>query len=283
MGGKPLNSPVVGMAAAPDGKGYWLVASDGGVFAFGSAGFFGSMGGKPLNSPVVGIAPTKTGAGYREVGADGGLFAFGDATYFGSMADQLLNAPVNGITTYAGGGYWMLAKDGGVFAFGNAQYYGRVVYTTPTSHPTPTPATTTKAYVLPHNAVPYSALGAPHHDYPAADLPAATGTPFYAVTAGNLIPFSDSKCGTGFQLNGDDGGIYVYCHASARSISGSQRVTAGRQLGLTGATGDATGPHLHFQVSYQGSRRCPQQMLKDLYNGVTPTGLGSLPTSDCTN
>ena len=48
MGGKPLDRPVVGMAATSDGHGYWLVAADGGVFSFGDAGFYGSMGGKPL-------------------------------------------------------------------------------------------------------------------------------------------------------------------------------------------------------------------------------------------
>jgi hypothetical protein len=37
-----LNKPIVGMAATPDGMGYWLVASDGGIFAYGDAGFFGS-------------------------------------------------------------------------------------------------------------------------------------------------------------------------------------------------------------------------------------------------
>ncbi len=47
----------------PDGRGYWLVAADGGVFAFGDAGYFGSMGGKPLNAPVVGITATPTGRG----------------------------------------------------------------------------------------------------------------------------------------------------------------------------------------------------------------------------
>ena len=44
------------MAATPDGKGYWEVASDGGLFAFGDAGFYGSMGGHPLNQPIVGLA-----------------------------------------------------------------------------------------------------------------------------------------------------------------------------------------------------------------------------------
>jgi len=96
MGGKPLNSPVVGIASTPTGKGYWEVAADGGVFAFGAATFDGSMGGKPLNSPVVGIASTPTGKGYWEVAADGGVFAFGAATFYGSMGGKPLNAPVVG-------------------------------------------------------------------------------------------------------------------------------------------------------------------------------------------
>jgi hypothetical protein len=53
-----LNAPVVGMAATADGKGYWLVAADGGIFAFGDAGFQGSMGATHLNAPVDAIAPT---------------------------------------------------------------------------------------------------------------------------------------------------------------------------------------------------------------------------------
>ena len=40
----PLNKPIVGMAATPDGKGYWLVASDGGIFTYGDATFYGSTG-----------------------------------------------------------------------------------------------------------------------------------------------------------------------------------------------------------------------------------------------
>ena len=51
-----LSKPVVGMAATPDGRGYWLVASDGGVFTFGDAGFFGSAASLHLNKPIVGMA-----------------------------------------------------------------------------------------------------------------------------------------------------------------------------------------------------------------------------------
>ncbi|MGH9092542.1 MAG: hypothetical protein ACRDZR_14385, partial [Acidimicrobiales bacterium] len=60
---------------------YWLVASDGGIFSFGGAGFYGSMGGQPLNEPIVGMAATADGGGYWEVASDGGIFAFGDAPF----------------------------------------------------------------------------------------------------------------------------------------------------------------------------------------------------------
>ena len=77
--GDPLNEPIVGMAATADGRGYWLVASDGGVFAYGDAQFSGSAGATHLNEPIVGMAPTADGDGYWLVASDGGVFAYGDA------------------------------------------------------------------------------------------------------------------------------------------------------------------------------------------------------------
>ena len=62
-------------------RGYWTVASDGGVFAFGQMGFYGSMGGKALRQPIVGMAPTPSSRGYWLVASDGGVFAFGDAGF----------------------------------------------------------------------------------------------------------------------------------------------------------------------------------------------------------
>ena len=46
----------MGIAATPDGGGYWLVASDGGIFSFGDAPFMGSTGAQKLNQPIVGMA-----------------------------------------------------------------------------------------------------------------------------------------------------------------------------------------------------------------------------------
>ena len=101
------------------------MASDGGIFAFGDAQYFGSMGGKPLNKPVVGIAPTPDGGGYWEAGSDGGIFTFGEPNFFGSMGGRHLNKPVVGVwSTSNGQGYWESASDGGIFNFGNAPYLG---------------------------------------------------------------------------------------------------------------------------------------------------------------
>jgi len=97
------------MAATPDGGGYWLVASDGGVFAFGDAAFHGSTGATPLDAPIVGMAATPDGGGYWLVASDGGVFAFGDAAFEGSAAGRPLVQPVIGVAPFPHGlGYWMV-------------------------------------------------------------------------------------------------------------------------------------------------------------------------------
>ena len=105
--------------------GYWTVASDGGVFTFGQAQFYGSMGGKHLNEPVVGMAPSVGGQGYWLVASDGGIFSFGNARFYGSMGGTPLNKPIVGMAaTPTGRGYWLVASDGGIFSFGNARFDG---------------------------------------------------------------------------------------------------------------------------------------------------------------
>jgi hypothetical protein len=125
MAGKPLNAPMVGIAATPDGNGYWTVASDGGIFSYGDAKFYGSTGSLKLNKPVVGMESTPDGKGYWLVASDGGVFSFGDAKFYGSTGSIKLNKPVIGlVATHDGGGYWLIASDGGVFAFGDAKFVG---------------------------------------------------------------------------------------------------------------------------------------------------------------
>jgi hypothetical protein len=106
-------------------RGYWTVDSNGGVYAFGGAGFFGSTGGVRLNQPVVKLAATPTGNGYWLVASDGGIFSFGDAGFLGSTGAVRLNALMVGMTpTPTGNGYWLVASDGGIFAFGDARFFG---------------------------------------------------------------------------------------------------------------------------------------------------------------
>jgi subtilisin family serine protease len=123
--GVATSTAVPPLPVGPTGKGYWLVASDGGIFSFGNAAFLGSTGGLTLNKPIVGMAATPSGKGYWMVASDGGIFAFGDAGFFGSTGALQLNRPIVGMTaTPSGKGYWLTASDGGIFAFGDARFLG---------------------------------------------------------------------------------------------------------------------------------------------------------------
>jgi SpoIID/LytB domain protein len=119
-----LSGSIIGQPSGGVG-GYWINASDGGVFSFGNAAFFGSTGGMRLNQPVVGMASTHDAGGYWEVATDGGVFSFGDAGFHGSTGNITLNEPMVGMAvTPSGGGYWLVASDGGIFAYGDAGFYG---------------------------------------------------------------------------------------------------------------------------------------------------------------
>ncbi len=137
------------------------------------------------------------------------------------------------------------------------------------------------ALPLPKSALPRSEYDDPHHDYPAIDLPVGTGTPAYAVRAGTVTVINDTSCGRGINLTGTDGAVYTYCHFSSWSVSNGVTVSPGQQIGLTGNTGNSTGPHLHFGIRTGSTRRCPQNFLLALYDGVTPPAATSLPTTGC--
>jgi hypothetical protein len=110
-----LNAPVVGIVSTKDGHGYWLVASDGGIFTFGDARFLGSLAGHRLDQPIVGITTTRSGKGYRLVARDGGVFTFGDATFRGSLGGTGLTDVIGLAPTPSGNGYWILRKNGGSY------------------------------------------------------------------------------------------------------------------------------------------------------------------------
>ncbi|HEY3842884.1 MAG TPA: protease pro-enzyme activation domain-containing protein [Acidimicrobiales bacterium] len=114
-----------GFGGGSNCNGYRFVASDGGIFDFGSAPFEGSIGGGSLSAPIVGMAATPSGNGYWLAASDGGVFNFGDAPFYGSIGGSHLNRPIVGIAaTPSGNGYWLVASDGGIFGFGGARFFG---------------------------------------------------------------------------------------------------------------------------------------------------------------
>ena len=120
----PGGTQVVALDGGP-WNGYWLAASDGGIFSYGTAQFDGSAGGLPLVRPMVGAARTDDGQGYWTVASDGGVFSYGDARFYGSTGGIPLVRPMVGMSpNRSGAGYWTVASDGGVFSFGGTRFYG---------------------------------------------------------------------------------------------------------------------------------------------------------------
>jgi hypothetical protein len=106
-------------------SGYYLVASDGGIFTYGNLPFCGSTGAILLNKPIIGMAATHNAGGYWLVASDGGIFSFGNASFHGSTGGMHLNRPIVAMAaTPDGRGYWLVASDGGIFAFGDAGFHG---------------------------------------------------------------------------------------------------------------------------------------------------------------
>jgi hypothetical protein len=105
------------MASTPTGAGYWLVASDGGIFSFGTAPFFGSLGGLPLKHPIAAATALPDGSGYWFSDTAGLVSNFGAAKYFGS-APSPLNRPIVGMADAPGSGAFV----GGTYPSGAYGY-----------------------------------------------------------------------------------------------------------------------------------------------------------------
>jgi hypothetical protein len=119
-----LNAPIVGMVPSTNGAGYFMVAADGGVFAFGDARFAGSCPGiGGCAGSAVAVMPDATGNGYWLVTATGNVYAFGDAVSHGAPGNQ--GVPVtSAVRTPDGNGYWILFANGAVDPFGDAANLG---------------------------------------------------------------------------------------------------------------------------------------------------------------
>ena len=119
--GRPvLAAPIVAMVPSTDDRGYFMVAADGGVFAFGDARFAGScpaIGG--CSGAAVAVEPDASGDGYWLITVTGNVYAFGDAPYLGSPVPGPSRV-TSAVRTPDGRGYWVLFADGTVLPFGDA-------------------------------------------------------------------------------------------------------------------------------------------------------------------
>jgi hypothetical protein len=107
--------------------------------------------------------------------------------------------------------------------------------------------------------------GEPRSPHTGADYTAPAGTPVLAVADGEVALAEEHFfAGNAVFVDHGDGLISMYFHLSEIGVEVGQRVQRGDRLGAVGATGRATGPHLHFAVRWHGARVDPQLLLGPL-------------------
>ncbi|MEU9643692.1 LysM peptidoglycan-binding domain-containing M23 family metallopeptidase [Streptomyces sp. NPDC048188] len=116
-------------------------------------------------------------------------------------------------------------------------------------------AATSSGYTSP---VAGGTVGTPYHQsgsmwssgyHTGTDFVVPTGTSLKAVGAGTVVSAGwGGAYGNQVVIQLADGHYAQYAHLSSLSVSAGQSVTAGQQVGLSGATGNVTGPHLHFEI-----------------------------------
>jgi murein DD-endopeptidase MepM/ murein hydrolase activator NlpD len=84
------------------------------------------------------------------------------------------------------------------------------------------------------------------------DMHAPTGTPIWAVKSGSVHYTLESAGGLVVYLSAVDGNVYYYAHMSAILGGGDRGVGQGEAIGQVGQTGNATGPHLYFEIRLGG-------------------------------
>lgn len=96
------------------------------------------------------------------------------------------------------------------------------------------------------------------------DLRAATGTKVYAANKGTVTTSGYSSAWGNYIIISHGGGITtLYAHMSKRSVSKDDKVKQGDIIGYSGNTGYSTAPHLHFEISKNGSTYNPLNEFKD--------------------
>jgi len=230
-------APVVGVAADPTtGLGYWQVAADGGVFAWGTAPFEGSAAGVRLAAPMSGMVPTPSGKGYWLLGRDGGIFTFGDAVFYGSGVGENPTSPAVGVArtgVHTAPGLLIAHADGSVWQLtsGSAQ---------PVAAPIKGLAAPMVGIASTPSEMGFYLVGADGGVFTFGD----------AVFAGSAVPLNPVapivgmavRYDGGYWVLGSDGGIFSFGDAPFEgSYQGTAHAGAGPAVGLA-ATPDPLAP-----------------------------------------
>lgn len=116
-------------------------------------------------------------------------------------------------------------------------------------------ATADSGYTKPVGDAP---IGTPYHAegslwssgyHTGVDFLVGSGTPVHSVAAGTVVSAgADGAYGNDVIIKHADGKYTLYGHLTRPLVSAGQTVTEGQEIGISGATGNVTGPHLHFEV-----------------------------------
>lgn len=234
-----LQNPSMVVASASV-RGYYVLGSDGGVFSFGQAPFYGSVPGLKLGHTVsaVSMATTFDQKGYWVLGQHGTVYPFGDAANYGDIKSIGLYGRVKAkaiIPTVDGKGYYILGTDGGVFTFGDATFYGSVP-----GLPNP-PNIQAVSLTLTPDGTGYWILAANGAVYSFGSA-TGQGTPLSLgihTTTETLLPNSQG----GYWIAGSRGGVYSFGGATFYGSTFSQNVRIHDIVGGA-ALPDGTGYYL---------------------------------------
>jgi Putative Ig domain/Fibronectin type III domain len=250
----PSNSVTPQGPPAKPGSGYTLVGSDGGVFAFGSATFEGSLPGLGIHvDDVEGLMASTDDKGYFLVGKDGGVFSFGDAPFEGSLPGLGVNvSDIVGIVPSADDkGYFLVGKDGGVFSFGDASFEGSLpgkgvqvddivsiaaipddkgywllgadgtIYAFGDATPETTQAPAGSVALVADPTGGFWVVGNDGTVTPYGEAVSYSDLPSLGVTVSNIVSLVPTYDGKGYWLIGADGGVFAFGDAgSAGSLPG---------------------------------------------------------------